>query len=138
MAPSFTTRSNAFMPSTHRPSYSPMSQLSIKLKYRRSAVIKAQQQSDNFPERLINQISVAVTNFEPLNAGKKWIASLQAGGYDESEIAAKVDQYIADNQVCLLSSQATLSFSLCSAISRHYLHAGGGVQLDSVSILHKS
>lgn len=53
-----------------------------------------------FAENLINQLSVAVTNFSPANAVKKAIAAAQAGQYDEAAISGKVDAYIKDNPVC--------------------------------------
>ncbi|BDA48106.1 probable Glutaredoxin at C-terminar half [Coccomyxa sp. Obi] len=56
-----------------------------------------------FPENLINQLSVAVTNFSPANAVKKAIAAAQAGQYDEAAIGGKVDAYIKDNPVVVFS-----------------------------------
>lgn len=55
--------------------------------------------ADSPLEGVINSISVAVTNFQPLNSGKKWLAGLQAGDYSEAEISAKLDRYIQDNPV---------------------------------------
>ncbi len=48
---------------------------------------------------MINSLSVAVTNFQPLNDGKKWLAKVQAGDYAEGEMSAKLDQYIQNNPV---------------------------------------
>ena len=48
---------------------------------------------------MINSLSVAVTNFQPLNDGKKWLAKVQAGDYPEGEMSAKLDQYIQNNPV---------------------------------------
>ncbi|CAL8462897.1 g2431 [Coccomyxa elongata] len=56
-----------------------------------------------FAENLINQLSVAVTNFSPANAVKKAIAAAQAGQYDEAAISGKVDAYIKDNPVVVFS-----------------------------------
>ena len=50
-------------------------------------------------EGMINSLSVAVTNFQPLNDGKKWLAKVQAGDYAEGEMSAKLDQYIQNNPV---------------------------------------
>lgn len=50
-------------------------------------------------EGMINSLSVAVTNFKPLNDGKKWLAKMQAGDYSEAEISARLDKYIQDNPV---------------------------------------
>ena len=63
--------------------------------YRNVAIAHA----DGPLEGLINSFSVAVTNFQPLNDGKKWLAKVQAGDYAEGEIAAKLDQYIQNNAV---------------------------------------
>ena len=48
---------------------------------------------------MINSLSVAVTNFQPLNDGKKWLAKVQAGDYPEGEMSTKLDEYIKDNPV---------------------------------------
>ena len=50
-------------------------------------------------EGMINSLSVAVTNFKPLNDGKKWLAKVQAGDYSEAETRAKLDKYIQENPV---------------------------------------
>lgn len=65
----------------------------------RALRVAAENSGGSFPENIINQISVAVTNFSPANAVKKAIAAAQAGQYDEAEISGKVDAYIKDNPV---------------------------------------
>ena len=55
--------------------------------------------ADSPLEGAINSLSVAVTNFQPLNDGKKWLAKVQAGDYPEGEMSAKLDQYIQNNPV---------------------------------------
>ena len=50
-------------------------------------------------EGAINALSVTVTNFKPLNNGKKWLAKMQAGDYSEADINSKLDQYIQDSPV---------------------------------------
>ena len=55
--------------------------------------------ADSPLEGAINSLSVAVTNFQPLNDGKKWLAKVQAGDYPEGQISAKLDQYIQNNPV---------------------------------------
>jgi len=69
------------------------------VKRRHSAVKITAHSESSFPEGLINQISVAVTNFSPANAVKKAIAAAQAGQYDEEAVSGKVDAYIGDNPV---------------------------------------
>jgi len=69
--------------------------LQLKAAYRN--VVNAH--ADGPLEGMINSISVAVTNFQPLNDGKKWLAKIQAGDYAEGEIAAVLDQYIQNNSV---------------------------------------
>lgn len=64
-----------------------------------AAKVTAQNSEGSFPDGLINQISVAVTNFSPANAVKKAIAAAQAGQYDEEAVSGKVDAYIRDNPV---------------------------------------
>ena len=45
-----------------------------------------------------------MTNFQPLNNGKKWLAKMQAGDYSEADINAKLDQYIQKNPVRPIAS----------------------------------
>ncbi|CAK0784836.1 hypothetical protein CVIRNUC_008041 [Coccomyxa viridis] len=54
-------------------------------------------------EGAINALSVTVTNFQPLNNGKKWLAKMQAGDYSEADINAKLDQYIQKSPVVVFS-----------------------------------
>lgn len=79
----------------------PFKTFNCRVKSRSLAVrVAAEKSGGAFPENIINQISVAVTNFSPANAVKKAIASAQAGQYDEAAISGKVDAYIRDNPVC--------------------------------------
>jgi hypothetical protein len=59
----------------------------------------AEESTGNAPVELINQISVAVTNFSPANAVKKAIANLQAGQYDKAAVSSKLENYIQENPV---------------------------------------
>jgi len=50
----------------------------------------------------INSLTVALKN-SPINEGKKKLAIMQAGSYDEAAVKAKLDAYIKDNAVVVFS-----------------------------------
>jgi glutaredoxin 3 len=60
----------------------------------------------SFVENMINGLTVAIQG-SPLAQGKKQLAILQAGEYDEAAVRGVVDKYIADNKVMMFS------FSTC-------------------------
>ena len=62
--------------------------------------------SKSFVENMINGLTVAIQS-SPLAQGKKQLAILQAGEYDEAAVRGVVDKYIADNKVMMFS------FSTC-------------------------
>eukprot|EP00877_Chromochloris_zofingiensis_P006705 jgi/Chrzof1/2288/Cz11g09280.t1 len=56
----------------------------------------------NFLENAVNALTVALKN-SPVNEGKKKLALMQAGNYDETTVRSKVEKYVEDNPVVVFS-----------------------------------
>lgn len=66
----------------------------------------ASSSSSSFVETMINGLTVAIQS-SPLAEGKKQLAVLQAGEYDENAVKERMERYISENTVMMFS------FSTC-------------------------
>lgn len=71
----------------------------------------------NFLENAVNALTVALKN-SPVNEGKKKLALMQAGNYDETTVRSKVEKYVEDNPV---SAAPTASPLACPAYMCHFV-----------------
>lgn len=68
----------------------------------RVLVARAEKEEDSFGQKLINAVTVALTN-SPVNEGKKLLAKSQAGDFDEAAWVAKINAEVASNPVMIYS-----------------------------------